>query len=362
MQHNKPIWIAGLMSGTSLDGVDGACLLTNGDKIFAFGPSAYVAYSETQRDTLRAGLGLWQGDPDLAEVEAIILEVHCAVLAKLPKVQLVGFHGQTLAHDPVNNRTHQIGCGAQLAKYTGYAVAWDFRTNDVALGGQGAPLAPIYHWAMARYARCEAEIAIVNLGGVGNLTWIDPSLKPEMGVLAFDTGPANAPLNDAILSRTGASFDEYGSLAAQGVASKAVIDQLLNHKYFAQKPPKSLDRDEFGFLTKSVENFSLVDAAATLTHAVARSVALSLDHLPSPPREIWITGGGRKNLEIMRLLRAGLPMEVRDIDELGFDGDMVEAQAFAYLAARVLYRLPTSFPLTTGVASPVIGGKISAAS
>jgi hypothetical protein len=155
---------------------------------------------------------------------------------------------------------------------------------------------------------------------------------------------------------------EYSQEESIQKLSQTVIDQLLNHKFFAQKPPKSLDRAAFGFLTESVKNLSLVDAAATLTHAVARSVALSLDHLPSPPREIWITGGGRKNLEIMRLLSAGLPMAVHDINELGFDGDMVEAQAFAYLAARVLHSLPTSFPLTTGVPLPVIGGKISAAS
>ena len=177
MSQNKLIWVAGLMSGTSLDGVDAACLHTDGIDISGFGPSAYVSYSAEEREILRSGLGKWPGDPGLNAVGAVVRDLHMQALQRLPNVDLVGFHGQTLAHDPQNGRTHQLGDGAELARLVGTPVVWDFRSEDVAQGGQGAPLAPIYHWALARYAKLSEPVAIVNLGGVGNLTWVDPNSR-----------------------------------------------------------------------------------------------------------------------------------------------------------------------------------------
>ena len=201
MGVNKPIWVTGFMSGTSLDGVDAACLLTDGVDICEFGPSAYRPYSAAERQMLQSALGKWPGAPGLEPVSELILAAHLEAWSHLPPAELIGFHGQTLCHDPQNFRTHQLGNGAEFARRAGTAVAWDFRSEDVVCGGQGAPLAPIFHWALARYKQIEEPMAIVNLGGVGNLTWIDARLPAEQGLLAFDTGPANAPLNDFMVER-----------------------------------------------------------------------------------------------------------------------------------------------------------------
>ena len=359
MSQNKLIWVAGLMSGTSLDGVDAACLHTDGIDISGFGPSAYVPYRVEEREILRSGLGKWPGDPGLHAVEAVVRDSHMQALQRLPNVDLVGFHGQTLAHDPQNGRTHQLGDGAELARLVGTPVVWDFRSEDVAQGGQGAPLAPIYHWALARYAKLSEPVAIVNLGGVGNLTWVDPQQPAESGLLAFDTGPANAPLNDYMIKKLNKSYDENGVLAAQGAADPNVVARFLCDGYFVRPVPKSLDRDDFPYISSLVESLSVEDAAATLTAIIVAGVLQALEHMPQYPKQMWITGGGRKNSELMRLLQSALPMQVCDIDEMGFDGDMVEAHAFAYLAARVAHGLPTSFLKTTGVATPLSGGKVS---
>ena len=361
MGQNKPIWVAGLMSGTSLDGVDAACLYTDGMDILGFGASSYVPYSVEEREILRSGLGKWPGDPGLHEIGVVVRDLHVQALQHLPSVDLVGFHGQTLAHDPQNGRTHQLGDGAELARLVCTPVIWDFRSEDVAQGGQGAPLAPIYHWALARYAKLSDPVAILNLGGVGNLTWVDPRMPAEDSLLAFDTGPANAPLNDYMMRTLNKSYDENGALAAQGAADPNVVAQFLGDKYFVRPAPKSLDRDNFSYISKLVKGLSVEDAAATLTAIIVVGVSQALEHMPQLPKQIWVTGGGRKNTELMRLLQLALPMRVYDIDEMGFDGDMVEAQAFAYLAARVARGLPTSFSKTTGVDTPLSGGRMSPA-
>jgi anhydro-N-acetylmuramic acid kinase len=361
MRQNKPIWAVGLMSGTSLDGVDAASLLTNGIDIMEFGASCYQAYSDQEREILRSGLGKWPGDLELEAVAALVGDVHLKAAQQLPAADLVGFHGQTLAHDPENGRTHQLGDGAYLARLSGMPVVWDFRSEDVARGGQGAPLAPIYHWAMARYAKLSAPLAIVNLGGVGNLTWVDPQQPPETGVLAFDTGPANAPLNDYMSLTFGLAYDEHGALAASGRADSAIVARVLQDDYFLRAAPKSLDRDDFSYILALVADLNEADAAATLTAIIVACLAAALEHMPARPAQMWITGGGRKNRELMRLLQEALPMQVCDVDDMGFDGDMVEAQAFAYLAVRRARGLPTSFPSTTGVGLPLSGGRLSPA-
>lgn len=351
----------GAMSGTSLDGVDAAVVVTDGITIRSFGDTAYRAYSVEEAAILKAALGQWPSD-DLADVAELIETVHAQVLSDFGDVDLVGFHGQTLAHDPDNRRTHQCGDGQVLADVLGQTVIWDFRSADVELGGQGAPLAPLYHFALAKYLKADAPVAFLNLGGVGNLTWIDPTHeKPETegALLAFDTGPANAPINDLMLARRGVPYDADGALAAEGSVDEAIIETFLNHAFFYRMPPKSLDRDDFVDLARSVEKLSDADAAATLTAAAAMSVVKAMEHCPSQPTRLLVTGGGRKNPTLMAMLAAGLDMDVVAVEDVGLDGDMLEAQAFAYLAVRVARGLPTSCRGTTGVRAAVSGGTIS---
>lgn len=358
----KPLWALGCMSGTSLDGVDAAMVLTDGVTVFEIGASAFRPYSDAERAILTAALGKWPGDDWVGEAAQVIDDAHAEVIAGFDGVDLVGFHGQTLAHAPGDRGTHQAGDGAALAARTGLPVVWDFRSADVALGGQGAPLAPFYHFAVAQSAGLDGPLAILNLGGVGNITWLDPRAdRPEDpgALLAFDTGPANAPLNDLMAARRGLALDADGALAATGQVDQGVIDATLAHVFFARIPPKSLDRNDYPDLLDRVAHLSDADAAATLTALPAACVAAGLAHLPTRPAAIHVTGGGRRNPGLMAALAARTGLPVHPVEALGLDGDMLEAQAFAHLAVRVLNGLPTSAPGTTGVAGAVGGGQIS---
>ena len=351
----------GAMSGTSLDGVDAAVVVTDGETIKSFGPSDFRSYSDDEQAVLRSGLGQWPSDA-LAPVQELVETAHAQVLSGFDSVDLVGFHGQTLAHDPANRRTHQIGDGRVLAEVLQLPVVWDFRSNDVELGGQGAPLAPFFHHACAQWAGLDAPVGFLNLGGVGNLSWVDPRVarpQDEGALLAFDTGPANAPVNDLVQVRLGVAYDLDGALAATGQVDMAVLERFLAHEYFRKMPPKSLDRDDFQGLSKAVVELSDADAAATLTACAAASVAQGMEHCPSAPERVLVTGGGRHNPTLMAMLAAGLDCPVMPVEKIGLDGDMLEAQAFAYLAVRVMRGLPTSAPGTTGVSSPVGGGILS---
>ncbi|MFV0360009.1 anhydro-N-acetylmuramic acid kinase [Tropicimonas sp.] len=353
----------GTMSGTSLDGVDAAVVETDGDRIEGFGETAYRPYSDGERAAIRSALGRWPGEEPVAVAAEIVERAHAGVMGRFRDVDLAGFHGQTLAHDPGGKGTHQAGDGQALAEALGLPVVWDFRSEDVARGGQGAPLAPVWHFALARWIGAKAPVAFLNLGGVGNLTWVDPRLdRPERpgALLAFDTGPANAPLNDLLHKRRGESFDRDGALAARGRVDRDILGRFSRHAWFGRVPPKSLDRDAFGFLDTEVAALSDADAAATLTAATAVAVARGSEHFPQPVATILVTGGGRHNPVMMELLRKGMKCAVVPVESVGLDGDMLEAQAFAYLAVRVQRGLPTSFPATTGVPGPVSGGRVSA--
>ncbi|MBS8225677.1 anhydro-N-acetylmuramic acid kinase [Vannielia litorea] len=349
----------GAMSGTSLDGVDAAVIETDGEEIFGFGPSAYREYSGPEQAAIRAALGRWPGEAGVAEAAEVVETAHGVLLEELiDGVDIVGFHGQTLAHDPGGRGTHQAGDGRVLAEALGRPLVWDFRSSDVDMGGQGAPLAPAYHWALARWIKAENPLVFLNLGGVGNVTWIDPARGPE-AMLAFDTGPANAPVNDLVATRLGLAFDEGGLLAAKGVVDEAVLQRFAAHPYFFKLPPKSLDRGDFHALSQEVAGLSDADAAATLTAAAALGVALGQEHFPAPAERVLVTGGGRKNPVLMRMIAEGLGCPVMPVEEVGLDGDMLEAQAFGYLAVRVAKGLATSWPGTTGVRAAVGGGVVS---
>ncbi len=357
------VWALGTMSGTSLDGVDAAMVQTDGVTISAFGPHAYRAYTVPERETIRAALGQWPGDAAVAAATEVVEQAHAEVLSRFAGVDVLGFHGQTLAHEPAGRGTHQAGNGALLAELLVLTTVWDFRSNDVRLGGQGAPLAPFFHHACARWAGLSEPVAFLNLGGVGNITWVDPAIpSPQSACLAFDTGPANAPINDLMQVRRSVAQDDSGALAARGTPDEATITRFLQHSFFFRMPPKSLDRNDFHTLLPAVAQFSDPDAAATLTHAAAASVARACEHFPRPVAQILVTGGGRHNATLMKALatRTGLP--IAPVESIGLNGDMLEAQAFAYLAVRVLRGLPTSGPTTTGVPAAVGGGQISRAS
>ena len=353
--------VLGLMSGTSFDGVDAAVLETNGEVIQAFGETAFRRYSEDERAALRAVMGCWPDAPEVEVAAEIIETAHAEVMAQFDGVELAGFHGQTLAHEPRGRGTHQAGSGAVLAMVAGYPVVWDFRTSDVKLGGQGAPLAPFYHFALAHHIKADAPVVFLNLGGVGNLTWVDPrKAKPEEhgALLAFDTGPANAPMDDLCHARLGRARDDGGALAARGTVDQAVVNTFLQEAFFFRIPPKSLDRG-FADMLARVDHLNDNDALATLSECCAASVGAAFDYLPEKPAQVLVCGGGRHNTDLMARIAAHLPCPVHPVEAEGLDGDMIEAQAFAFLAMRVARGLPTSCPSTTGVAAAVGGGQIS---
>ncbi|SDI46747.1 anhydro-N-acetylmuramic acid kinase [Aliiruegeria lutimaris] len=362
MLKHGVIPVLGTMSGTSLDGVDAAVIETDGVRIAHFGEHGYRSYSDAERAVLRAALGRWPGQEGVDEAAALVEQAHAELMAGFNDVALAGFHGQTLAHEPDGRGTHQAGDGAVLAEALGLPVVWDFRSADVQLGGQGAPLAPAFHFALAKWIKAEEPLAFLNLGGVGNVTWVDPTKaapEEENALLAFDTGPANAPINDLVQARLGLPFDESGKVAAQGEVSAELLDRFVEHSWFLKVPPKSLDRDDFAALSAQVADLPTESAAATLTAAAAVAVLRGAEFFPRPVSRLLVTGGGRNNLVLMEMIREGMGCKVEPVEAVGLNGDMLEAQAFAYLAVRVARGLPTSFPSTTGVAAAVGGGEIS---
>jgi anhydro-N-acetylmuramic acid kinase len=371
----------GLMSGTSLDGVDAAWVETDGERIGRLGPRLTLPYDDALRRDLRALLdaapSLRGDEPALADCTRRLTERHAEAVAAIGEpADLIGFHGQTILHRPVRpaswsaaagaapesapptGRTWQIGDAALLARLTGTPVAHDFRSADVAAGGQGAPLAPVFHAAMA--ASLPKPLAGLNLGGVGNVTWIG---EADDALLAFDTGPANAPIDDWAQRRADLPFDRDGALAESGQADGAVLSRLIDHPYLAAPPPKSLDRLDFHHALEAagIEALSPADGAATLVAFCAVAVAAAARHFPAPPRQWLVTGGGRRNAALMRALAGALAEPVRPIEVAGWDGDALEAQAFGVLAARVAHGMPLTFPGTTGVDRPLPGGRIEPA-
>ena len=362
MSDTEPQWALGAMSGTSCDGVDAAMILTDGQRIYEFGETGYRAYTEDERAILRAALGKAHG-ADVMRASEVVELAHAELLSGFPDAAIVGFHGQTTLHRPEDALTVQIGDGQILAETLDKPVVWDFRSTDVALGGQGAPLAPFYHFAMAKRIGADAPVAMLNVGGVSNITWIDPGADgPETpgALVAFDTGPGNAKIDDLVANRLGQRMDEGGALTSAGTVDGDILERLLNAEgYFARVPPKSLDRDDFADWEAAVADLSDADAVATLAAATAGSIALGLEHCPSAPARVYVVGGGRKNPGLMEMIAALAQCPVLPVEEAGFDGDMIEAQAFAFLAVRVARGLPTTAPGTTGVAAPVGGGRLS---
>lgn len=349
------------MSGTSLDGIDAALIRTDGVTVVEAGPTLTVPYETPLRERLRALLGGERPPAEEVAVASDLTDAHAAAVIRLlakagrdaAGVDVVGFHGHTILHRPKEGITRQIGDGARLAARLGIAVVNDFRAADVAAGGEGAPLVPLFHRALA--AGLELPLAVLNLGGVANVTWIGSAEDGDL--LAFDTGPGNAPIDDWVRHHTGRAFDEGGKLAAQGRVDAARLAILLDNPFFLRRPPKSLDRDHF--MTAAVAGLSVADGAATLATFTAAAVARAEEHLPVAPKRWLVAGGGRHNAALMTALRQRLAAPVQPVDDLGWDGDALEAQAFGFLAVRSLRGLPLSLPRTTGVQAPTIGGALS---
>lgn len=344
----------GLMSGTSLDGVDAALLRSDGRVVARFGDALTVPYDDATRDAIRSCLG---GDGDAPLTARLLTLKHVEAVEALLKtngmtadgIDVVGFHGQTVAHRPEEAITWQIGDGALLAHGTGIDTVADFRSRDMAANGEGAPLAPLYHAALTRDFD-EAPVAVLNVGGVANVTWIDGGR-----VLAFDTGPGGALLDDWVARRTGERYDREGLLAARGRPRSDRVEAVLDNPFFLRPPPKSLDRDAFRV---DLSGLTTEDGAATLAELTAGAVGRARRHMPAEPA-VWIVcGGGRRNAGLMAALRRRLASPVRTAEEVGWNGDSLEAEAFAFLAVRSLEGLPLSLPETTGCREPVTGGAL----
>lgn len=354
----------GLMSGTSLDGVDVALIETDGERIGAFGPTSYRAYSDSERDLLRKALAdaalmtTRAARPGaLADAESLVTGAHAEAVESFltahnlsrAAIDVIGFHGQTVLHRPERKLTVQIGDGDALAKALGMPVVFDLRAADVAAGGQGAPLVPVYHRALVRMSD-RGPTVVVNIGGVANITYIDGET-----LIACDTGPGNALLDDFMLRRMGEAVDRDGRAAAKGRAHVDWIARALRRPFFSKPPPKSLDRNDFAAL--SVDDMTTEDGAATLTAFTAASIAMIAPALPKLPASWIVVGGGASNPTLMRMLAERLdPAAVTRGTDLGWSGDAIEAQAFAYMAVRSLEGLPLTFPGSTGVSAPLTGG------
>ncbi len=358
--------VIGLMSGTSMDGVDVALIETDGERAIRFGPQASFPYDDADRAVLRGALCEATTLRDrrarpgrLAQAEALVTERHAAAVEAFltrfdvarDSIDLVGFHGQTVLHRPEARLTVQIGDGSALAARLGMTVASDFRAADVAGGGQGAPLVPVYHQALVEREGLDGPVVVINIGGVANITYIAEGEDP----LACDTGPGNALLDDLMLERTGIAIDTDGATAARGTVDATALATLMAHPFFQRPAPKSLDRNAFS--RAPVAALSTEDAAATLVAFTAATIAAAIAAL-RPPTLAIVCGGGGRNTTLMRNLAARLPCPVETADERGWSTDAMEAQAFAYLAVRQTRALPITFPRTTGIAAPMPGGRL----
>ena len=362
-------WALGLMSGTSLDGVDVAMIETDGERVRAFGPSMETPFDPDVRAELERATQValrWAFDGPMPNSLALATELvdgaHIAAVERFARrypddfarVSLIGYHGQTVLHDPPRGdpgRTLQLGTGQVLADRFGLPVVWDFRSADMAAGGQGAPLAPAYHRALVEAAGLQEDVAVLNLGGVGNITTFSP-------LAASDCGPGNGPLDLWMMATERRAYDHAGAFSLDGVPDFALVHRWLAQEFFTRDLPRSADRYQFDVLD-AIDGMSTADGAATLCAFTAMAAAATARELSGPLSRIIVCGGGRHNHALMRMLAEEFRTTVCSSETLGWDGDALEAQAFAFLAVRSLRGLPLSYPGTTGVAEPMTGGRVA---
>jgi len=339
--------VLGVRAGATLGGIVAAVLETDGQAVMGFGEVARSPFTPDERALLRAARACPPDDPRALAAAERVETAAARLMVRFRGVELVGFEGPGPALP---------GSGAILAEALGWPVVWDFRSADLRLGGQGGPLAAFYLHALARWLGEARPVAVLQLGGVSRLTWVDPALPPEVGCLAFDCGPGCGALDAAIRARRGRAWDDGGALAATGAADGAWLDRCLRHPFFARAAPKRLDPDP---PLPDLAALSDADALATLAAAVASGVAMGFEQFPRPPARLWVAGGGRHHAPLMAMVAAGCDCPVAPVEAAGLDGGAVAAQALAHLAARVARGLPTTAPGTTGVAAPVGGGILS---
>ncbi len=347
----------GMMSGTSMDGLDASVIRTDGENIVEVIDHFIIPYDPAFHQALKLAIKS-QDKEKIAVMEDVLTRMHVlsveSLLAKTgldrTEINVIGMHGQTIHHAPDKGETWQIGDGQMLADMTGINVVNDFRQADVKAGGQGAPLVPIYHRAIT--SKLEKPIILLNIGGIANITWINGQGQ----MLACDTGMGNALLNDWIHEKTGAMYDNNGDISAKGTINQVILEQLLSHPFFSELPPKSLDREAFNLT--SLSELSLEDGAATLVEFTVEAIYKIMSLLPEPPKEWLVCGGGRHNKYMMQRLQERLSSPVTPIEKIGYNGDTLEAEAFAYMAVKHLKKLPISFTGTTGVLEPTCGGKL----
>jgi len=345
----------GLMSGTSLDGVDASLVKTDGINDFVSIEDTHLPYPVDLQDAISAFFyDIDFSIADLLETEKRLTELHITATKQLlekaqtnyKQITALGFHGQTIFHNPNAGTTLQIGNPHLLAQKTGINVVHDFRRRDIALGGQGAPLVPIFHKLLVR--DIEKPVVVINIGGVANLTYVN-----EDDLIAFDTGPGNALIDDTCKKYFGSNYDESGQIAASGDIDFSIVDKVLNGEYMNLSYPKSLDRNRFKFLEDALESYEPTDIVATLTYISSATIADSISLLPKIPTQAFICGGGSKNNQMLEwlqeiLITKHIKCSVKDISALGqINPDYVESQAFAYLTARFFQNLTSAFPSTT---------------
>jgi anhydro-N-acetylmuramic acid kinase len=361
MSLPKPLTVIGAISGTSMDGIDIALIKTDGINVSSTGPGCTIAYPQRLREALLDFLkdpSQAEHDP-LTELEQGVTDAFSSAISTFMKeegieqasVDMIGLHGQTVYHRPERRFTRQLGLGQRMANDLGISVVDGFRLADVASGGHGAPLAPLYHAALAK--DLPQPLMILNLGGVGNVTYLNGD-----SIVAFDTGPASALIDDLVLRRFNIPFDDGGQIARRGTVNQAMLATLMNNPYFAAPAPKSLDRNDFHRRARIVEGLADDDAVATLAAFTIEATTAAIRHVPMRPLRWLVTGGGRHNQTFMRGLAERLGVPVEPVESVGWNGDLIEAQCFGFLAVRSMLGLPLSLPTTTGVPHPMTGGAL----
>ncbi|MBE6448044.1 MAG: anhydro-N-acetylmuramic acid kinase [Alphaproteobacteria bacterium] len=353
--------VLGLISGSSLDGINAAIITTDGVDVFEFGEAREIPYDDELRDKLRWFHHNYTSaeEAQKQELENLLTQAHATAIRDIidsddKQIDLVGFHGHTIVHKPDEHFIYHIGNAQQLADSIGIKVVSRFRQADILSGGQGAPLSAVYHQALA--SAIEKPVAFVDIGGISSLTWMGSNGE----LLAFDAGPGNNAINDWVFKHAGQHMDYNGKQAALGTVHMPIINQLMRHKFLAKHPPKAADKATFKDKLEHLEGLSLQDGAATATSFVAEAIAYSIAlYLPEAPKTLIICGGGAQNPTLVRFLRQRFDSTVvKTASELGWDASAIEAQAFAYLAARRVNLMPATYPFTTGVSMPCICGEV----
>lgn len=347
------------MSGTSLDGIDVSIINTDGKEVYKYLKTYYFQYPDNIIKKLNKVINEFdfiEAKSSLMRLSNLITLFYAKKIITLPElkfVDLIGFHGQTIYHNPNIQKSVQLGSPQLLSNILKKKLIFDFRSNDLKNNGQGAPLAPIYHKLLIKKLNLELPCCFINIGGISNLTYVD-----EKNLIGFDTGPGNCLLDYVVLKRKNIKFDENGNLASKGKINLNFLNLLLKDKFFKRKYPKSLDKNYFNHYLNpnNLSSFETSDLLATLCEFTVKSLYKSILNLPTRPKSVIYAGGGVKNLYLIKRLYKVIEIQPFDLNKRNFNSDFVESDLIAYLAARSFYKLPITFPKTTGVKKPLTGG------